>query len=131
MSGDEPVACPDPLSRADDDHDDVDVTGDRLIDALLHPLGQRVDRLLPTRQVDQHELRVLRRVDAADLMARRVRLVGDDRDLRSRQRVDERRLAHVRTPGNRDETRLHSGNSHVSGSSAAALIVPTEPSARR
>ena len=151
---DEPVPRSDPVACAHDDHDDVDITGDRLVDPSLHPLGQRVDRLLPARQVDQHELRVIRRIDAADLVAGRVRLVGDDRDLRARQRIDERRLAHVRPAGDGHEARLHGsplpapaepapplsagsveptpvGSSHVSGSSSAAVAVPIEPSARR
>ena len=43
------------------------------------------------------------RGDAADRAARRLRLVGDDRDLVADDRVDERRLADVRPPGERDE----------------------------
>ena len=48
--------------------------------------------------------------------ARRVRHRGRDRDLLADERVDERRLADVRPPGDGDEAGLHgSGKSQVSG----------------
>ena len=83
---DEAVARADPLARAHDEQDDVDVVGDRLVDAPLHPLGQGVDRPLPAGQVDEHELRVVascrrRGCGAASCAG----LVGDDRDLRARR----------------------------------------------
>ena len=78
------VARADPLARVDDEQHRVDVVVHRLVDRVLHALGQRVDRLLPAGQVDEDELRVVGRVHAADAVARRVRLVGDDRDLRRR-----------------------------------------------
>src|SRR2546430_3683943 len=43
--------------------------------------------------------------DAADRASGRLRLVGDDRDLAADHRVDERRLADVGPPGERDEPR--------------------------
>ena len=125
------VAGADALARAEDEQDHVDVVGDRLVHGHLHPLGQRVDRPLPARQVDQHELRLVGRVDAADAVARRVRLVGDDRDLRAGEGVHERRLADVRASGDGDEARLHSGRFQVSGSSSLAPHVAIVPSSRR
>jgi hypothetical protein len=53
------VAGADPLPGVDDEHDRVEIGGDRLLDAVLHPLGEPVERLLPAGQVDQHELGVV------------------------------------------------------------------------
>ena len=60
--------------------------------------------------------------DPEDTAPRRLRLVGDDRDLAAAKSVYERRLADVRTTRNRDEAGLHaSGRSQVSGRSAAGV----------
>src|SRR5581483_10949748 len=61
----------------------------------------------------------------------RLWLVGDDRDLASAERVDERRLADVRAACDGDEARLHSGRSQVSGSSSPARYSAIVPSTRR
>src|SRR5689334_23465201 len=53
------------LACVDDEQHSIDVTGHRVVDAALHPLGQRVDRLLPAGQVDEHELCIVVRVHAA------------------------------------------------------------------
>ena len=58
---DVPVARADPLARVEDEHRDVEVVGHRLLDPALHPLGERVDRLLPAGKVDEDELGVLLR----------------------------------------------------------------------
>ena len=81
------------------------------LDARLHALGQRVARALHAGQVDEHELRVAAHRDAADRAARRLRLVGDDRDLLADDRVDERRLADVRAArrARRSPTRVLTG----------------------
>ena len=71
-------------------------------------------------QVDEHELRVVVREDAANPLPRRVRDRGDDRDLGADERVDERRLADVGAAGDGGEARLHSGRLHASGSRSAA-----------
>ena len=78
--GDEAVARADALLAVEHDQRGVGV-GELALDAALHALGQRVARALDAGQVDEHELRVRRRRDAADRAARRLRLVGDDRDL--------------------------------------------------
>ena len=109
-AGDVAVAGADPLARVDDEDDHVEVVGDRLLDAALHPLGQRVDRLLPAGQVDEHELGVLLRPDPADAVARRVRDARDDRDLLAGERV--RRASTCRRsggPASGGEARPHSG----------------------
>ena len=132
LAGDELVARSDPVARADDEQDRVDVVArHRVVDRSLHALGQRVDRALPAREIDEHELCIGGRVHTADPVARRVRLVGDDRDLRAGERVHQRRLPDVRPSRDGDEPRPHSGRFHVSGSSSAADIVPIEPSSRR
>ena len=74
------------------------------LDAPLHARGQHVARALHAGQVAQHRLPVAGAGgDAADRAARRLRLVGDDRDLAADDRVDQRRLADVRPPRQRDE----------------------------
>ena len=123
---DEAVAGADPLPRGEDEEDRVDVL-ERLVDGALHALGHRVERALEAGQVDEHELVAVAVDDAGDPPPRRLRLVGDDRDLAAGQRVHERRLAHVRAPGDCDEAGLHSSN--VSGSSSAGVRVTTSPSA--
>ena len=123
---DEPVTRADPLARREDEQHRVDVL-ERLVDGALHPLGHRVERALEAGQVDEHELVVLAVRDARDAAPRRLRLVGDDRDLAARERVDERRLADVRPAGDCDEARLH--RSKVSGRSSSGVLVTTSPSA--
>ena len=54
--GDEAVAGADPLAGVDDEQDDVEVLASVSSTVSLHPLGQRVDRPLPARQVDEDEL---------------------------------------------------------------------------
>ena len=69
-----------------------------------HARGERVARALDAGQVDEHELDVVAAlVHAADRPARRLRPVGDDRHLLADDGVDERRLADVGPPGERDE----------------------------
>ena len=94
--GDEPVARPHALRAVDDEQGGVGV-GELLLDAALHPLGQRVPRPLDAREVDQDHLPAGGLVgrDAADRAPRGLRPVGDDRDLGADERVDQRRLADV------------------------------------
>ena len=80
-------------------------------------------------QVDEHELRVARCGHAADRPARGLRLVGDDRHLAPDHPVDERRLADVRAPGERDEARAGDRRRyHVSSSAWSASISPSSVS---
>ena len=60
-------------------------------------------RLEDAGRVDEDDLRIVVRGDAAHDGARRLHLVGDDRDLRADQLVDQRRLAGVRRADQRDE----------------------------
>ena len=103
---DEAVAGADPLARREHEHDAVDVL-ERRVDRALHPLGERVERALEAGQVGEHELVVVAVRDAEDAAPRRLRLVGDDRDLAAAERVDERRLADVRPARDGDEARPH------------------------
>ena len=68
-----------------------------------HRLVEPAARLEDARRVDEDDLRVVVRGDAAHDGARRLHLVGDDRDLRADQPVDQRRLAGVRRADQRDE----------------------------
>ena len=124
------VACADPLPRADDEHDHVEIVRDRLLDAVPHPRRQGVDRLLPAGEVDEDELCVVTRPDAADPVPGRVRDARHDRHLLARERVDERRLADVRTSGDRDEAGPQ-GRSQVSGRRSPGVAVRISPSAPR
>ena len=118
-------------SRAESTNSDAVDVLERGVDRVLHPLGERVERPLEARQVGEHELVVVAVRDAEDAAARRLRLVGDDRDLAAAERVHERRLADVRPARDRDEARLH-GRSQVSGSSVdAGAYSAIEPSSRR
>ena len=130
--GDEPVARADALLRVDDEEDDVGV-GQLALDAALHPLGQDVARPLHPGQVGEDELPALRDVrgDAADRSPGGLRAVRDDRDAGSDDRVDERRLAGVRAPGEADEPRSCRGLAHLSDSRTFACRASISPSSPR
>ena len=125
------VAGADALARVEDEHDHVEVVGDRLLDAALHPLGQRVDRLLPAGEVDEDELRVVapsrRRGCGGASCAGRCETIATFSPVSA---FDERRLADVRPPGERGEARPHSGRFQVSGSSSPGVAVRSSPSSR-
>ena len=128
--GDEAVAGADALLAVEHQQRGVGVA-ELALDAALHALRQRVARALHAGQVDEHELRVAAHRDAADRAARRLRLVGDDRDLLADDRVDERRLADVRAAGERDETRArvrHYGVTQAMISRCTASISPSSVS---
>lgn len=54
-------------------------------------------------RIDENDLCIVFDHDAADQRARRLHLLRDDGDLRSDQRVDQRRLADIRRTDQRDE----------------------------
>jgi hypothetical protein len=122
----EAVAGADALLPVHDEQRDVGV-GELALDARLHPRGERVARALHARQVDEHDLAVIVRRHAADRPPRRLRLVGDDRDLPPDDRVHERRLADVRPAGEGDEAGA-AHESHVSSSRWSASISPSSVS---
>ena len=95
---------PDPLLAVDDEEHGVGAL-ELVLDPALHPLGEHVARALDPGQVDEHQLPARGDVgrDTAAGAAGRLRAVGDDRDLGADDRVDERRLADVRAPGEADE----------------------------
>ena len=104
--GDEPVPGADPLAAVDHEQHRVDVV-ERAVDGALHALGEGVARALEAGHVDEHELVVLAVRDADDPPTRRLRLVGDDHDLRAAERVDEGGLSDVGPAGDGDEAALH------------------------
>ena len=106
--GDEAVAGADALARREHEQHGVDIL-ERRVDRALHALGQCVERPLETRQVGEDELVVVAVRDPEDPAPRRLRLVGDDRDLAAAERVDERGLADVRPPGDGDEAATSRG----------------------
>ena len=87
--------------RLDQQHHRVHV-GDRLARDLDHIVAQAVARPVEARRVEQHKLRIAAVDDAADAVSRRLRFVGNDRDLLADKRVGKARFADVRTPADRD-----------------------------
>ena len=113
------VACPDSFPGGEDEEDGFDVL-EGSVHGALHVFRQRVERTLEPRQVGEDELIVVPVRDPEDPAARRLRLVGHDRDLPAGEGVHDRGLADVRPPGHRDEAGLQVGRSQVSGSRSAA-----------
>ena len=62
---------------------------------VVEPLPHQGARLVDARRVDEDDLRLGPVQHAADLVAGRLRLVRDDRDLLAEDLVEQRRLAHV------------------------------------
>ena len=62
--------------------------------------------LVDPRRVEEDDLAGLVRMDAEDAVARRLGLIGDDRDLMLDDAVDECRLADIRAADDGDETRF-------------------------
>ncbi|SLH33852.1 Uncharacterised protein [Mycobacteroides abscessus subsp. abscessus] len=105
---DPPVARADLLVGRDADRDHVDL-GIGVAHQVVEPLAEQRARPVQARGVDQDELRVLAVHDAADGVAGRLRARGGDRDLRTDQRIGQRRLAGVRPADETDETGTESG----------------------
>ena len=55
--------------------------GDGVVHDIVHIVAEARARLMEARRVYEHELRVIVRDDAADAVARRLRLVGNNSDL--------------------------------------------------
>ena len=127
---DEAVSRTDPLACREHEQDRFDVF-ERPVHRALHVLGERVERPLETRQVGEDELIVVTVRDAEDPSPRRLRLVGDDRNLSAGECVHECRLADVRPSRDGDEARSQAGRSQVSGNSSAAEYVASSPVALR
>ena len=106
LLGDEAVASARGLAGVEHEQDGIDVA-QAVVDRALHAPRERVERPLESRQVDEHDLEVVAVHDAECALARRLRLVGDDRDVRARERVRERGLADVRAPRETDEPAAH------------------------
>ena len=88
--------------RIDDEDDVVGILGaapGRIDHGPLEPLAWLED----AGRVDQHDLADAFDGDAADLIARRLDLMGDDRHLGADQRIDQRRFAGIRRPDDGDE----------------------------
>ena len=125
--GDEAVARPaDALLAVEQQQDGVGL-GELVLDALLHPLGERVARALDARQVGQHELPRIGRVRrvATPRIARRV-VCGLSETIATfwpDERVDERRLADVGPPRQRDEA----GAGHLTQETISACRASISP----
>ena len=73
------------------------------VGGVAHRDVERLRAGVEARRVQQQDLRVVAGDDAEQLRARRLRLRCDDRDLLAEQPVQQRRLAGVRKPEQRDD----------------------------
>ena len=85
----------------DDTQNDIDL-GQSLRHVAIHCTIQRAAMTrLKTGRIDKDKLSCFRRQDAGDPMAGRLRLLRGNTDLLADQLVQQRRLAHIGTPHNR------------------------------
>ena len=103
LGGDELVARADLLVGREAEADRVDL-GEGVGDEFVEPLPQQGARAVQARGVDQDQLRVVPVHDAADGVARGLRLGRGDRDLLADQGVGEGRLARIGPPDQHRET---------------------------
>ena len=93
--------------------------------------SSRAARLEDAGRVDEDDLRVAVRGDAAHDGARRLHLVGDDRHLGADQLVDQRRLAGIGRADQRDEARMGRRRCLPGGLAHAPVSCFQTPSRRR
>ena len=106
--GDGEVLLHDPLGRVEEDERDIGPVGgleSAQLAVVLDPLPLLAAPAQP-RRVDEHEGRVAALQHRVDRVARRARDLGDDHPLAADELVQERRLADVRPPEDRDPDRL-------------------------
>src|SRR5690606_19206807 len=94
----------DRLGGVDDEAGDVHVL-ERVARGDVEPLPHEGAGLVDARGVDEHDLRVVAVEHAPDLVAGRLRLVGDDRHLLAEDPVEQGRLADVGPAHEGDEAR--------------------------
>ena len=80
--------------------------------AFVEFLAEHVVGLVKARGVHQHELEILAGEHGAEAVARRLGGVAGDGQLLAHDRVDERALAGVRPPDERDEAGTEDGFGH-------------------
>ena len=88
-----------------EEQDGVDVA-QGLISRFIHEFPQLMLWLVDARRVEEDDLTFVVRMDAEDAVARRLGLIGDDRDFMLDDAVDECRLADIRAADDGDETRF-------------------------
>ena len=122
---------PEALAGVEHEQNCVDIA-QTVVHRALHATGERVERALEARQIDQHDLVVVAVHHAERALARGLRLVGDDRDVSAGEGVRERGLADVGTPREADEPAAHrqARSSNAAGSSAERGSATTSPSRR-
>ena len=89
----------------DEEQDGVDVA-QGLIGRFIHEFPQLMFRLVDARRVEEDDLTFVVRMDTEDAVARRLGLIGDNRDFMLDDAVDECRLADIRAADDGDETRF-------------------------
>jgi hypothetical protein len=129
LAGDELVARADPLVRGQAETDDVDLE-QRLAHEVVEALPQQRAWFVQPGRVDEDQLAVLPRHDAADRVPGGLRLARRDGDLGADERVGQGRLAGVGPPDQAREpgdvrllalggVLVHPARSSISGASAA------------
>ena len=98
----------------DQHQDDIGVLG-AAPGGRHHRRVEPAPRLEDARRVDEDDLRIVVRGDAAHDGARRLHLVGDDRHFRADQLVHQRRLAGVRRADQRDEAGASGARARLGG----------------
>ena len=106
--GDGEILLDDPLRRVEEDERDIGALGGLESSQLAVVLDSLALLAAPPQagRVDEHEGRVAALQHRVDRVARRARDLGDDHPLAADELVEERRLADVRPPEDRDPDRL-------------------------
>ncbi len=77
---------------------------ERMLQLVHHHAAKNIPRLMDSRRINQHDLRVLAIHDPLNAIARGLRLRRDDRNLLANKRVHERRFARVWSAYNGNES---------------------------
>ncbi len=126
QAGDELVAVPRARRGVEHQHDNVDFP-QGLDGGVHHPDVQSMQGPMDARRIDEHDLAVRIILHAQDAPARRLRLVGDDRDLGADEGVEQRGLAGVGPPDQGHVTGLH----RIDCTSGRAMRSMQEPAVLR
>ena len=102
--GDEPIASPQRHRGVDHQAHEID-SAQRVGRGRVEARAESTHRLVDAGRVDEHDLHVRPREHPSYLRPRRLRFVGDDRDLRAENVVEQRRLPDVGPPDQRHEPR--------------------------
>jgi hypothetical protein len=112
----EPVARAGARRDIHDEHDHVHFA-QRVERRVHHPPVHPMHGLVDSRRVDEHQLRIGHVLDPENPVPRRLGLVGHDRQLLPDELVQQRGLAGIGAPDERDMARLHADSSSAGAGS--------------